>query len=59
MLSDVQFETLAARYIDMIYAVAFSALKNRADAEDVTQDVLNSCTKRTRSSSHTPMLRTG
>ena len=40
MLSDVQFETLAARYIDMIYAVAFSALKNRADAEDVTQDVL-------------------
>ena len=40
MLSDVQFEALAARYIDTIYAVAFSALKNRADAEDVTQDVL-------------------
>lgn len=27
MLSDVQFEALAARYIDTIYAVAFSALK--------------------------------
>lgn len=40
MLSDVQFEALAARYIDTIYAVAFSALKNRADAENVTQDVL-------------------
>ena len=36
----VQFETLAAKYIDTIYAVAFSVLKNRADAEDVTQDVL-------------------
>ncbi len=40
MLSDEHFEALAAKYIDTVYAVAFSALKNRADAEDVTQDVL-------------------
>ncbi len=40
MLSDERFEALAAKYIDTVYAVAFAALKNRADAEDVTQDVL-------------------
>lgn len=40
MLTDERFEALAAKYIDTVYAVAFSALKNRADAEDVTQDVL-------------------
>ena len=40
MLTDERFEALAAKYIDTVYAVAFSALKNRADAEDVCQEVL-------------------
>lgn len=40
MLTDERFEALAAKYIDTVYAVAFSALKNHADAEDVCQDVL-------------------
>ena len=40
MLTDERFEALAAKYIDMVYRVAFGALKNREDAEDVTQEVL-------------------
>ena len=38
MLTDERFEALAAKYIDMVYRVAFGALKNREDAEDVTQE---------------------
>lgn len=40
MLTDERFEALAAKYIDTVYAVAFSALKNSTDAEDVCQEVL-------------------
>ena len=40
MLTDERFVALAAKYIDTVYAVAFSALKNRTDAEDVCQEVL-------------------
>ena len=32
MLTDERFEALAAKYIDTVYAVAFSALKNSNDA---------------------------
>lgn len=35
-----QFVQLAQRYMDTIFRLAFSCLKNQADAEDVTQTVL-------------------
>ena len=40
MFSDAQFTTYAQRYMDTIFRVAFNYLKNRADADDITQNVL-------------------
>lgn len=39
-MTDETFEQLARAYGDMLYRVAYHALKNRADAEDVVQTVL-------------------
>ena len=39
-MTDETFEQAARTYGDMLYRVAYHALKNRADAEDVTQTVL-------------------
>ena len=39
-MTDETFEQEARTYGDMLYRVAYHALKNRADAEDVTQTVL-------------------
>ena len=35
-----QFDVLAAQYMDMVFRLAFSHLKSKADADDVTQNVL-------------------
>lgn len=40
MLTDERFAYLAEQYMDTVFRVAFSYLKNGADADDVTQDVL-------------------
>lgn len=40
MLTDEQFTHLAGQYMDTVFRVAFSYMKNRDDAEDVTQNVL-------------------
>lgn len=40
MFTDEQFTHIAQRYMDTIFRVAFSWLKSRADADDVTQNVL-------------------
>ena len=40
MKSNENFEQCARRYIDTVFRVAFSYLKNRPDADDVTQNVL-------------------
>ena len=40
MLTDEHFSRIARRYMDTVFRVAFSYLKNRADADDVTQNVL-------------------
>ena len=39
MLTDTQFSEYAQKYIDTVYRVAFSMLKNPHDADDVTQEV--------------------
>ena len=39
-MTDERFEQAARAYGDMIYRVACHAVRNRADAEDVTQTVL-------------------
>ena len=39
-MTDETFEQAARTYGDMLYRVAYHALKNRADAEDVVQAVL-------------------
>ena len=39
MLTDTQFSEYAQKYIDTVYRVAFSMLRNPHDADDVTQDV--------------------
>lgn len=39
MLTDTQFGEYAEKYIDTVYRVAFSMLKNPHDADDVTQEV--------------------
>ena len=39
MLTDIQFSEYAENYIDTVYRVAFSMLKNPHDADDVTQEV--------------------
>ena len=38
-MTDETFERVARTYGDMLYRVAYHALKNRADAEDVMQEV--------------------
>ena len=40
MFSEEQFTSLATTYMDMIFRLAFSYLKSKADADDVTQTVL-------------------
>ena len=40
MFSDEQFTQYAQEYMDTIFRVAFNYLKNRADADDITQNVL-------------------
>ena len=39
MLTDTEFCKYAEKYIDTVYRVAFSMLKNPHDADDVTQEV--------------------
>lgn len=39
-MQDQQFVPLAERYMDTIFRVAYGFLRSRADADDVTQDVL-------------------
>lgn len=39
-MTDETFEQAARTYGDMLYRLAYHALKNRADAEDVVQTVL-------------------
>ena len=39
-MTDERFEQVVRRYGDMLYRVAYHALRSRADAEDVTQIVL-------------------
>lgn len=40
MLTDERFAYLAEKYIDTVFRVAYGYMKSRADADDVTQDVL-------------------
>lgn len=40
MMKNEAFACIAERYMDTVYRVAYSYLKNRDDANDVTQDVL-------------------
>ncbi|MCL2002710.1 MAG: hypothetical protein FWG72_01745 [Oscillospiraceae bacterium] len=40
MFADEQFTQHAQEYMDVIFRVAFNYLKSRADADDVTQNVL-------------------
>ncbi|MCE5235560.1 MAG: sigma-70 family RNA polymerase sigma factor [Eubacteriales bacterium] len=40
MHTDFDYGYLAGRYMDMVYRIAFNFLKNRADADDVTQTVM-------------------
>ena len=35
-----EFDTLARRYMDMVFRLAFSYMKSASDADDVTQNVL-------------------
>ena len=39
-MTDEQFTPLAERYMDTIFRVAYSYLRSKSDADDVTQDVL-------------------
>lgn len=39
-MTEQQFSPLAERYMDTVFRVAYSYLRSRADADDVTQDVL-------------------
>jgi len=39
-LTDAAFEAAMERYADMVFRLAYSYLKNRADAEDVMQETL-------------------
>ena len=39
MLTHERFAYLAEKYIDTVFRVAFSYLKSREDADDVTQEV--------------------
>jgi len=40
MFTDVQFTQCAQEYMDTVFRVAFSYMKSRADADDITQNVL-------------------
>jgi RNA polymerase sigma-70 factor (ECF subfamily) len=40
MFTDEQYTHIAKRYMDTVFRVAFSYMKNRADADDITQNVL-------------------
>ncbi len=40
MMEQEQFTVLAKRHMDMIFRLAYARLRNRTDAEDVTQNVL-------------------
>jgi len=40
MIADEQFTEHARSYMDVIFRVAFNYLKSRADADDITQNVL-------------------
>lgn len=40
MLTDEQFTHLAQTYMDTVFRVAFNYLKNRTEADDITQTVL-------------------
>jgi len=40
VLTDAAFETAVERYADTVFRLAYSYLKNRADAEDVMQETL-------------------
>jgi len=40
MFTDEQFTHIAKRYMDTVFRVAFSYMKCRADADDITQNVL-------------------
>ena len=40
MLSEERFTYLARKYMDTVFRVAYSFLKNSADADDMTQNVL-------------------
>ena len=39
MLTREHFALLAEKYIDTVFRIAFGYLKNRDDADDVTQEV--------------------
>ena len=39
-MTDAAFESAMERYADMVFRLAYSYLKNRADAEDVMQETL-------------------
>ena len=39
-MTDERFTNLARRYMDTVFRVAFSYMKSRADADDITQNVL-------------------
>lgn len=45
MFTEEQFTALAKRYMDMIFRLAFSYMKNAPDADDITQNVLLSLFK--------------
>ena len=40
MWQDEQFTSIAQKYMNMIFRVAFNYLKDRPEADDVTQEVL-------------------
>ena len=40
MMTDEQFTPIARRYMDTVFRMAFSYMKSRADADDITQNVL-------------------
>lgn len=40
MLQEAQFTRIAEKYMDMIFRIAFNYLKDRAEADDVTQETL-------------------
>lgn len=40
MLPKEQFIEMAEKYMDMIFRIAFHYVKNRPEADDITQEVL-------------------